>query len=353
MKLSASLSERAARLSYALLFTLHLLVLASLLWAISAVAARAQGEPSCGGRDLLASLAESDPARFAALKAEAAQVPNGQGVLWRIEKEGGKPSFLFGTMHLSDPRVLDLSPAVWSALDEADTVAIETTDMLDQKKIAAAMMSDPALTMFTDGTTLFSLVSPEDRKVLEDGLKRIGIPPFSVSKMKPWVLATVIAIPPCERARQASGARVLDLMVAEEAAKAEKPVVGLESAADQIRAMTSLPMEYHLSGLIESLRLGEGVEDVFETMIVMYEAGEMGMFGPGLKALFPGALGDLNQHGFQERIIDARNVTMAKGAVPLIEAGGAFIAVGALHLPGEKGLVSLLREKGYAIAAVE
>ncbi len=44
---------------------------------------------------------------------------------------------------------------------------------------------------------------------------------------------------------------------------------------------------------------------------------------------------------------------MRDRALPLLGKGGAFIAVGALHLPGDKGLVALFREAGYTVTAVE
>ena len=66
-------------------------------------------------------------------------------------------------MHMTDPRVTRLPPAAQKAFDAADTVVIETTDMLDQAKMMAAMhAASPDLMMFTDGTTLASLLSPED-----------------------------------------------------------------------------------------------------------------------------------------------------------------------------------------------
>ena len=52
---------------------------------------------------------------------------------------------------------------------------------------------------------------------------------------------------------------------------------------------------------------------------------------------------------FQEEGIDARNRRMVDNALPLLEQGCLFIAVGALHLPGETGLLTLLREAGYRL----
>ena len=97
------------------------------------------------------------------IEAEAAATPNGKGLLWKLEKPGEKPSFLFGTMHMTDPRVTTLPPAAQKAFDAAGTVIIETTDVLDQQKMMAAMLKEPDLMMFTDDTTLTSLLSPDGR----------------------------------------------------------------------------------------------------------------------------------------------------------------------------------------------
>jgi uncharacterized protein YbaP (TraB family) len=55
---------------------------------------------------------------------------------------------------------------------------------------------------------------------------------------------------------------------------------------------------------------------------------------------------------FEEELIDKRNKRMAERSKPLIDKGNAFIAVGALHLPGKTGLVELLRSAGYKVIPV-
>jgi hypothetical protein len=57
--------------------------------------------------------------------------------------------------------------------------------------------------------------------------------------------------------------------------------------------------------------------------------------------------------GFQEKLLVERNEKMSGVAEPLLDKGGVFIAVGALHLPGEKGLVALLRQAGYSVSPLE
>ena len=55
----------------------------------------------------------------------------------------------------------------------------------------------------------------------------------------------------------------------------------------------------------------------------------------------------------QQSLLISRNFGMRDNALAHLEQGNAFVAVGALHLPGKQGLVSLLREAGYTVTAVE
>ena len=64
----------------------------------------------------MAALASNEPQAIAAIRAKAAKVPNGKGLLWKIEKDG-RSSYLFGTMHMTDPRVTTLTPAARKAFD--------------------------------------------------------------------------------------------------------------------------------------------------------------------------------------------------------------------------------------------
>lgn len=353
MKRAVAFAERAAGPVLGLIAALNILFLLVFLAMVAFATTRAQAETvSCTGTDMLAEMAADQPDALARIRNEAARVENGGSLFWRIDKDGVDPSYLFGTMHVADPRVLALPDEVREAFEGARMLVIETTDVLDQSKMMAALLARPELMMFTDETTLFSLLSAEDRKAVEAALEKRGIPPASVAKMKPWMIASMVALPECEMARKAAGAPVLDAMLAQQAKAAGKPVEGLESAADQLGAMASLPMEFHMRGLVDTLALGERLDDVIETMIVLYLDGETGMFWPFFRASLPSQDEDGGFAAFEETMVTARNRTMAEGAVPFLEEGGAFIAVGALHLAGPEGVVALLREAGYTATAV-
>lgn len=349
MKRVVAIADRTAPFAMKLLAAINVIAFLSFLVVALLVSTKARAEaPACSGADMLAALAKDDPATVEKIEREAAATPNAKGLLWKLEKAGQPPSFLFGTMHMTDPRVTSLPPAAQAAFDASHTVVIETTDVLDQAALMAALMKKPELTMFTDDTTLASLLSPEDAKAVDAGLAARGIPMASVAKMKPWMLSAMVALPPCEMARKSAGAPVLDVKLAEDAKQSGKTLAGLETAAGQLEAMASLPMDFHLKGLVETLKLGDRMDDVIETMIVLYTRGHTGMFWPLFRAVLPTGGDDTAGYAaFEETMITTRNKTMAEKAEPLLAKGNAFIAVGALHLPGTEGLVELFRKAGY------
>ena len=340
----------AASLPFALLFLLILGL------ALGVGKARAEaGLPVCEGRNLVEELAVSAPGRLAKARADAAATKNGTGLLWKIEKPGLAPSWLFGTMHVTDPRVRRIPREARIAFNSATTVVIETTDILDPAKAQAAVLSKPELTMFTDGNKLTSYLNDENAKLLRDELSRRGIPLSLVVRMKPWMVAGMVALPQCELDRKAAGAVFLDIRIANSAKAAGKRLLGLESIGEQMSAMADLPMEFHVRGLVETIRLGDLMPDILATMTELYLAGEIAMIMPVIMASAPNRDTEVSIDGyarFEERIITMRNHVMAERAGPILEDGNAFIAVGALHLPGREGLVSLLQNAGYTVTAV-
>lgn len=307
---------------------------------------------ACTGQNILKQL-EGQPDKRKAIEAEALLVPNGVGTLWKIEKEGVAPSYLMGTMHLTDPRVLEMPKGAKEAFAAADTVIVESTEVLDETKAATVLLTHPELTMFTDGTTIGSLLPKEDNARLEEGLKSRGLSLAAVQKMKPWIIASFVSLPACEMARKAAGGAFLDKKLAEDALASGKKLEGLETALEQLDALADIPMKFHLQSLIETLELGSRMEDITATMIDLYVAGNIGMIVPTLKYAAEEKLGETSDYAdFEQRIIIDRNHVMADRASPILDRGKAFMAVGALHLPGKEGVIELLRNKGYRLTAV-
>jgi hypothetical protein len=333
-------------------FALLILLALGLVWGTGQ--ARAEDDASCAGVSLVEQLARTDPEKLAAARADAAAVPNGSGLLWKVEKPGVSPSFLFGTMHVTDPRVTEMPEAARAAFDQAGTVVIETIEILDPAKAQAALLTRPELTMFTDGTTLTSLLNEEETEIISAELSRRGIPIALVSRMKPWMIAGLVALPACEMARKAEGVEFLDIKIATTARDQGKQLLGLESIGEQMEAMADLPIEFHIRGLVETIKLADLMPDIMATMTDLYLEGEIAQIMPVVLAAGPEELEDdaSGYAAFEERIVRMRNHVMAGRAAPILDAGNAFVAVGALHLPGKEGLVALLQDAGYTVTAI-
>lgn len=330
------------------IFRLKIAALA-LCWGLVGSFAFAGGI-TCSGNNLVASMRLNDPVSYQKLVGDSSKILNGNGRLWKIEKAGSSASYLFGTMHLTDPRVIDLTPEAKSAFDSVGTVVIESTEILDPDVAAKALLAHPDLIMFTGDKSLTSYLDPAQTEKLEKGLTARGISFASVNKMKPWLVAGMVSLPACEALRKKSGASFLDVKLAIDAKASSKKVLGLETMAEQLDAMASLPMELHINGLLDSLALGDKLDDVMETMIVLYTEGNIGMIVPFLKTVSGTTTNSSSYGQLEEAMISARNKTMRDRGLPILEKGSSFIAVGALHLPGEQGLIELLRVQGYTVS---
>ncbi|MFP5077430.1 TraB/GumN family protein [Rhizobium sp. YIM 134829] len=350
-----SLIDRLARLVLGLAALLPLVLLGLLSAALlSASLARAEEAGACAGENLLTRWQTSAPEKRAALDREAAKIVNGEGLLWRIDKPGVAPSYLLGTMHVTDPRVLAMPKGAAEAYDKAGTIIVESDEIADETKASAAMLSRPDLSMFTDGKSLDDFLSADDKATLEAGLKARGVPLGLVARMKPWMIAGFVALPACEMRRKQEGATFLDQTLAKRALAEGKRLKGLETLVEQLEAINALPISFHVASLVETIKLGSLADDVMTTTTDLYLQGRTGAVMPLMNqvALDQGQDDTADSVAFEQRIVTDRNHVMASRAAPILNEGNAFMAIGALHLPGEEGVVELLRKEGFSVTRV-
>ncbi len=164
----------------------------------------------------------------------------------------------------------------------------------------------------------------------------------------------LLAMSDCERMQVAAGAPVLDMRVAEEAQKKGLAVKGLESVQSQLTALAAVPDDQQVQMLKVGLKYADRADDMMETLVQMYLKRRIGAAMPFQLALAaqqgtPASAFD----GFKQTLLVERNEKMRDTALPILNDGKAFIAIGALHLPGPTGLVALLRGAGYRVTAIE
>jgi uncharacterized protein len=309
--------------------------------------------PVCGGKDLLDGMRVSAPAIHAEVMKEAAGVPNGQAIFWRIDGKGNKPSFLLGTAHVTDRRVVTLLPEVEVEIRNADVIALELAELHDPMVMAAATLKHATLMVLPPDQSLWDLIPDADEPAIRD---HPNVPAGSILfGYQPWIVAGMLSIPLCETQRKQQGLPTLDETIGARAVAGGTELVGLETVEEQLNVFAKMSLDLQAKYLVAVARIGPGINDYFETLIRLYERRQITAYMPFAKRAESSASpeDDAAMMAFvEEEIVRTRNHRMAERAAGLFAKGGAFVAVGALHLPGKEGLVELIRQQGYKVTPI-
>lgn len=274
-----------------------------------------------------------------------APLAHGKGLLWKIESEGAAPSYLYGTMHVTDPDVTELPVPVWQAFERARSVTLEMVFSAEViQRMGTAML-------LANGRTLETILGPERFDSLAAVANRYGFPRQALQLFKPWAAMMMFSVPPEEMARNASGTLPLDRRLQQEAQQRGKPVHGLESVEEQMGVFESVPEAEQISLLDLSLQENAHIERWYQRMKQAYLARDTEALYRFMQEQTAGSDPALMQ-AFEDRLIHSRNRRMAGRMTGLLNEGNAFIAVGALHLPGESGILRLLEREGRRVTRV-
>jgi uncharacterized protein len=307
----------------------------------------------CSGKDMLAEMQAAEPDLYRRILEQAAKLENTEALLWKVETSGAEASYLFGTIHIPDKRVAILSAKVQTAFDGAKIVALEVANTSDAA-LVEAMTKVPELLAYADGSTLKEQLTEGEFKKVQGLVAKSGLPGDAAVMLKPWLISMLLSITDCQRSQMSAGKDALDTKLEKEAAKRGATVVGLETVESQLTAMASIPNDQQIQMLKSGLAYAERTDDMIETLVQMYLKRQIGASMPfemalGEKSGVPASAYD----GFIKMLLVDRNARMRDAAKPLFDKGQAFVAIGALHLPGKTGMVALLREAGYTVTAVE
>ncbi|MFC7419673.1 TraB/GumN family protein [Iodobacter arcticus] len=269
------------------------------------------------------------------------KVENANSLLWKIEKKGMPPSWLYGTAHVGDPRVTQLSPKTEAAF--ADSKKVVTEIRLD-----FGMMMEMGKRMLTAEPSLEQIIDKEHYQKLLPALAARGYPEVATAKLKPWGAAMLLMTP----VRQ-PGQMPLDLLFAKMAIEGQKDYSGLETLDEQLGLFETIPEAKQIELLYAVLDQQAEMETSYQKVLDLYlkqdinalaEYAEQDDFKMPDQAWF---------RQWRAQLLDARNPRMAERLADKLKEGNAFIAVGALHLPGKTGLIQSLRQQGYRVSPVK
>ncbi|WP_181335626.1 TraB/GumN family protein [Hyphomicrobium methylovorum] len=320
---------------------------------VSAQSSSQDKAPPCNATSVLEELDLKNRPRLEQILAEAARVANAQAVLWKIEKDNLAPSYLFGTVHVIDESMQTLSPAVRRAIASSKVIAVEAAQPAS-KEAWQASMADANPLMVSLDRELERVLDEHEMSVVERALIAAGYPGRMAFALKPWAATMFLADSPCQHSLQERGLMPIDAIIVERAENNNLPIVGLETTLEQYQSLASIPSALQVAWLKASIELHPRVDDISETMAQLYRFRRLDAVWSLTQIMAPQAgLTDDMLQSLRSELVGKRNARMLERALPLLDKGGAFIAVGAMHQIGPEGLVALLKQKGFSTVAIE
>jgi hypothetical protein len=268
-----------------------------------------------------------------------AGVMAGQAPVFRVQQGEGPVSFLVGTMHSEDPRVTALMAQITPLIAQVEVVAVELVPD------GVTMLAVGAASLLPVGQDLETLIGDARFRRLVAAATGRGIPREVLRRLKPWAAAVMLGMPASE-----SG-RVLDLQIYLQALETGRELVGLETAAEQLAVFEEMSAETQLMLLDEMVKNAEALPKYLEELTVVYLSGDLEQLDEQAWAQYrdmPTPIRDWFEHS----LIASRNRRMAERAAELVEQRPVLLAVGAMHLIGETGLVEALRRRGFSVTPV-
>lgn len=321
----------------------HLLILFYLLSASTSFAA-------CLGTDLRSALTDEQKSE---VQNRLAVTPYPSGNHWRAQKQGST-IHLIGTIHLDDPRLLDISNRLSGVIETSGIVLVEATER-EEAQLKDAMSTRPDL-LFLKDTSLAELLPEANWQALSTEMSKRSIPPMIASRFRPWYVAILLAMPPCLMAEMANGAKGLDHKLMEIAKAAAVPVQALEPYDTLFTLFEDDSIQEQLDVLRVGLATADSSEDMLATLINAYYAEDHALAWEISRALVLGTPG--YDPAELERMFAMSETdlltTRNQAWIPIIlkaaqEHKQITVAAGAGHLAGPLGVLALLEAEGYTL----
>lgn len=274
-------------------------------------------------------------------------------MLWSVSKKGMTGSaWLFGTVHVADPRITNLHPAAASAFKSADRVYTEV-DMSMEAQLATAQIM-----MRKDGKTMTESLGPELVKKVNAEIALVSpmltMEPFN--PMKTWLLVVILP----QLKEQMEGKQPLDLQLWNKAKEAGKKTLPLETAEEQMGGMNALTekeqvtlVQLSVDRLIEDRAKGA---DSLKELLDLYLQGDVKQLGDYFEKEF-------NDEKIPKELVEKlasalfydRNQRIANNIDKELTQNpdqSHFFAVGTGHYLNDKNIRQFLEKKGYTVRRV-
>jgi uncharacterized protein len=269
--------------------------------------------------------------------------PDDNTLLWKINGKGlTKASYLYGTIHMLCADDAMLSNSLKSIIKKTDEVYFEVDldNMMEMLTVMGKMK-------MKGDTTLQDLLSEADYEKVKGYFEGRGsMLPFSMLEtFKPILALSTLQ----EGSMECESTAMMEQVIMQEAKKSNKKIKGMETMAYQAGVLDSIPYKIQAEQLvsyIDNINKNKEEDKELEDMMNAYKSQDL----KKLEELMMKT--DMGMGSFTDVLLYNRNRNWVARLKNLMPEKSLLVAVGAGHLPGEKGVINLLRKAGYTVTPI-
>lgn len=272
-------------------------------------------------------------------------------LLWKISGNGlEKSSYLFGTHHIAPVSVIDSVAGLTDAIASVDKIYGEM--IMSEANSPQSQQIMMGYAMAPQDSLLTQVLAPAQVDSLNTMLKRYMGPMVSANQfaqLKPTMLSTLLALMQSQAIfPNFNPQQQLDGEIQKRGAALGKEICGFETIQDQCNALFGSSIIEQAESLMDMVRNDDKAGEMAKKLAKAYLSGDL----DAMLALMEDPANGASEE-WSERMINSRNANWMRIIAGLLPSASVLVAVGAGHLPGEKGLISLLRKNGYSVDPVK
>ena len=271
-----------------------------------------------------------------------------KGLFWKIEKDGEYVGHIFGTLHMNDERIGVLHEKVNKVLDDSASFAMEafpSDHYWNPYQGGQLIKHDMVL---PKGETLEALVGKKTYQEIEDVLNGLGMERKFINTLRPWAAMRSFAV------KAESNAVILDYALLERAAEQRKELFQVESIEEFIVTLQEMPLEAQVALLKFTVASYGEMRDIIDDMLDAYLKQDLkAMYTISTRFIPDEPENKQWRDIYLKHVIEIRNIVMEHYMRAPMRRKDTFIAVGAVHLYGDKGVLALMEKDGYTVSRVD
>ncbi|UCH94067.1 MAG: TraB/GumN family protein [Candidatus Aminicenantes bacterium] len=270
------------------------------------------------------------------------QESTGKSFLWEIQTDKGN-SYLFGSVHLLKKEHYPLKKVIEDSFEQSDVLVLEIDLSGGNLLKAGTFMLKKG--KYLGEETLKDNISEKTYQLVKDKAKTMGMDMDWLNGWKPWMAALNILQSKLMQ-MGFNPMQGIDLYFLKKA-EGKKKVMGLETIELQVGLFENFSKQESEKFLLSTILEADQLEKEMGKMISAWASGDV-------ESLTAAMTENIEKYpelmDFYKKLNDDRNVRMVEKIISFLRTGKSyFIVVGALHMVGKKGIVQLLRDKGYNV----